>query len=340
MSSKEEYQNQLEQAQAAEQAEDFFRASYFYKDALSLALKNGVSKDITLCKNKIVEMNKKSLTSGKDFKEVSVTKSLTEDEQQKHEKFISNFLNQDDLPTILDIMGKHPFFFPKVKDVQEMAQQTMPVSYQIASLTTISDEGHNLRGSADGDYAWFIKMYEISQGLIMQMYVGRIIYELMKNDDKKILFDSIQLSNYFSNSEIFEKENLDIILVGLEKYMEEDYVSALHVLVPQFEAVFLKLSEKMGIDIVALDQKRGVSTRTKVLSENYLDSEGFTKVWGEDLCRQIKFILFEQMGYKLRHKIAHGEIKKNECNFGNTTLILYLYLVLIARIEVKHENVT
>lgn len=71
--------------------------------------------------------------------------------------------------------------------------------------------------------------------------------------------------------------------------------------------------------------------------KNRNDKE-FKNIFGEDFCMQIKFILFEQLGYKIRHKVAHGEIKFNECNFQNTTLVLYLYLSLLGRIEIKEKT--
>ncbi len=335
MAGNEDLQTKLDGAKEAENSEDFFRASFFYKDALASALKVGNSETIKLCKNKVVEMNKKSIASGKDFKEFSFTQELPEDKKKVHEEFIAKFLKQGDLKTILRAIGRHQFFFPKVADVQQSANKTMPISYQIASLSTISNDGHTLRGSSDGNYAWFMKMYEINQQLAMLLYVGRIIYELMENKPNGINLNIKELSDYFYNAGIFDERNLKIILIGLQKYFDRDYISALHILVPQFENVFLKISEKLGIDIVALDQKQGLATRTKTLSENYLDSEEFKKVWGEDFCRQIKFVLFEQMGYRIRHKIAHGEIEPTECNFENTTLILYFYLVLLGRTGVK-----
>jgi hypothetical protein len=330
-----ELQDELSQAQEAEKTEDFFSAAHFYRNALAVATKQCNSDIIKLCKNKSVEMNKKSIASGKDFKELSFTQKLPENKKKVHEEFIAKFLRQDDLKTILRAIGRHPFFCPRVNDVQKSAKKTIPISYQIASLSTISNEGHTLRGSSDGNYAWFIKMYEINQQLTMSLYVGRIIYELMKNKPNEINLNIKELSNYFSEAGIFDERNLKIILIGLQKYFDHDYISALHILVPQFENVFLKISEKLGIDIVALDQKQGLATRTKTLSENYLDLEEFKKAWGEDFCRQIKFVLFEQMGYRIRHKIAHGEIEPMECNCENTTLILYFYLVLLGRVSVK-----
>lgn len=78
----------------------FFRASFLYKNALSQAIKLNNSNQIKFCKNKVVEMNKKSIAFGKDFKEFSFAQELSEDKKRAHEKFISKFLNQGDFKTI------------------------------------------------------------------------------------------------------------------------------------------------------------------------------------------------------------------------------------------------
>ena len=144
----------------------------------------------------------------------------------------------------------------------------------------------------------------------------------------------IDLKDYFSNSNLIPKENLEVILIGLDRYFTEDYVSCLHILVPQFEALILSIAQKCGINTITLNSKE-ISTRTSTLSMYHFESEEFQKIFGEDFCRQLKFVLFEELGYRLRHKIAHGEISLSECNFSNATLILYFYLVLLARITVK-----
>jgi len=330
-----EFQDKLTLAEKAEKDGEFFSAGFFYRDALSEAIKMNDSDKIKLCKNKSVEMNKKSIVSGKDFKEFSFTQELPDDKVKIHDEFIKEFLGQGDIKIILGKIGTHPHFYPHVENVKKLSGKTTPISYIVANLTNISSEGHNLRGGSDGEYAWFVKMYDIHQQLAMLLYIGRVIHELMENNPNSNNLNIKNLSEYFSEKGIFDESNLKIILVGLEKYFEKDYISALHILVPQFENVFLKISEKLGVDIVALDQKQGVSTRTKTLSETHLDSEDFKRVWGEDFCRQLKFVLFEPMGYKIRHKVAHGEIQPTECNFENTTLILYFYLVLLGRVAKK-----
>ena len=320
---------ELEVAEEAERSENFFQAACFYKIAATIALKKQDSQAIKLCKRKIVEMNKKLIASGKDFQEFSGTYEISKEKLEAEERYIQGFLGQKDVKVALRMIGEDPRLTPQVKEVEKVAQKSTPVSLVLANLSAISVNGHLLKGGHDPAYFWFMGRYDDFQRFITNRYIFPIIHRLMENEK----LDIKELSEHFSESGIFEKENLKIILVGLGRYFEKDYVSALHILVPQFEGVFLQLSEKLGISTTAIEQRPAVSTQTTTLSDHYLDTPAFENVWGKNLCRQIKFILFEQMGYKIRHKIAHGEIDPEECNFSNTTLVLYLYLVLLARVK-------
>jgi hypothetical protein len=332
-----ELQAAIDLAESKEKSGDFFSAAIFYKEALELALKQQNSKAIKLCKKKIVETNKKSLTSGA-FQEVEFTHEFSEDQQKILEKIILSVVNKDDIKKSLFIIGTHPFFYPKINEVEAQSKKDMPISHIMATLTTVADTGHIVSGGSLGEYSWFMQMYSLHQGMIMDMYLDRIFWHLMNSKTSKNKLTFKKLEKYFQSKGIINPEQMNIITIGLKQYFKEDYISTLHILIPQFEALLLSIAQRCGIDIFAIDKKRDLATRTAILSEYHLDSEEFKKTFGEDFCRQVKFILFEPLGYKLRHKVAHGEITLKECNFRNANLIIYLYLVLLSRVEVKNKN--
>lgn len=321
-------------AKEAEESNSYFSAAIYYKDALSEAVKLGDSKSIKLCKSKVVDMNKKAVESGEVFHDLEIPFELSERDRNGIESFIKGMLKIESAQKLLQTIGKHPEFIPKLKSIEAQSQH-IPIAYQFATLSSISESGHSVRGGSQGEYSWFMQMYDINQKLILEFMLSRIMYMTTSKDSKQARIKLADMKDYFSKSGLIPSENLETIMLGLERYYAEDYVSALHILVPQFEAFFLSVAQSCGISTVALDTKKDIATRTITLSDTHLDSEEFKNVFGEDFCRQIKFVLYEPMGYKLRHKIAHGEIKYNECNFQNVTLILYFYLVILAKASVK-----
>lgn len=316
-----ELDTELETAKNQERVGEFFVAAHHYKKALELARDLGDSVSITLCKNKVIETNKKSKS---EFKEVSFEQQVSEEDIEKDVAPIV----EGDLITVLRTIGVYPFLYPNYEQIK--ANTKMPVTFALASVSVISEDGHLVKGGTDGSHSWLMKTYAIHQGFINGIYLPRIFKRLITKG-----LSEQSLTEYLKSTGIFPEENLKIILIGINRYFARDYVSALHILVPQFENVFLFLSEKLKIDVVALNRGIEVSTQNKTLSAELLGKDAFQDVWGKNLCEQLKFILFDQLGYTLRHKVAHGYIKAEECNEEAANLALYLFLVLAARIGRK-----
>ncbi len=324
---KEDLELKLEEAKTAEESGDFFSSSFLYTDATEIARNLGDSTSVTFCKNKVVEMNRKSKSA---YKELSVEQQVPNEDIEK----AINPILEGTIEEILKKIGASLVLYPVMADVEKTAQGNMPISYQIANLSTRSESGHLVKGGTDGNLAWTIQMYSICQGIISELFLSRIFTSLKEKG-----LDKENFISYLRSSGIFPENNLKLIEVGIDKYLNNDYVSAIHILIPQFEGVFLYISEKLGIDIVSLNRGKEISTQIKTLSSEYLSSEKFQNKWGRDFCEQIKFVLFEPLGYTLRHKVAHGQISIQECNLSNSNLILYFFLVLAGRVGVKFENV-
>lgn len=319
----EELKKAMQDAEQAEQSGDFFGASFLYKETIKIAQKENNSDLIKVCKRKIVEMNKKS---SKDYKEiVSEVNIPTKAINDVVHSVIGTSLN-----VTLKNIGIHPFLFPSTKYIKD-SSRNLPLSYVIASLSQVSGDGHLTKGGDDGFRAWYFQNYERHQGLIIHVYLTKIFKKIMEEQS----LNKENLLLYFRETNLFPENTILLIDVALDRYFAEDYVSAFHILVPQFESFFLFVSEKIGIDVISLNRGTSVSTQPKVLSSLSLQSLEFQKVWGEDLCNQIDFVLFEPLGYKLRHKVAHGGISINECTFETTTLLIQLFLTVSARVSVK-----
>lgn len=327
----------VKEAKDAEKSGSYFSAAILYKDALILADRAQNSKLIQLCKSKVVEMNKKSQEVG-DFKEHQFEYKFSTQQASDLNKFLVSFLKTKDKTKVLKAIGLHPYFMPNIDQIEETSKKTIPLAYQFATLNVVSSEGHNLRGGSLGAYSWLMQMYDLTQKQIMTIYLNRLMHSLIYNNSYGDTMKLKEISDYFSDSRLLRQDRLRIILRGLERYYKKDYVSALHILVPQFESFLVDIVRGLGVSMVALDKKMDIATRTSILSEDNLDSDDFQKIFGRDFCRQIKFVLYEQMGYRLRHKVAHGDMTTDGCNFQNVTMVVYLYLVILARVTVKKSS--
>ncbi len=298
---------------------DFLQASFNYKQAFSLAKSNNDSDSQKRLKQKIVESNKKSLA---DFKEISVESPLRKEEKAMIELVKQRLLASSNINIILFKISKSKLFRPNFENIQKQAKQTIPLSYSLATFYTLDEDGDEIPGGYDSEYAWFIQMYELHQRLLMTLYLRSIFSDLIK--EKRLTYQNF--CSYLEDQEFLDKKSLSSLKKSFKFFFEDDYSTFLEKIVPKFETIFLNLSKKKGFDTIVVERGKEFATRTKTLSKEDMDSEELISIWGIDFCKQIKFIFLDPLGYKLRHKIAHGEADEHDYTFENAILVFYLYI--------------
>ncbi len=320
----EELSLDLEMAKEAEEKQELLRAAFLYKSALEKACELQDSQKIQELKHKVKELNKKSSD------EYQTAEFRTEISKEEVEREVNHFLSEPSLEAILTKLTKVRFF-PKFSEIEKSAQETMPISYRFVTVNTTDEDGNLVRGGEDGEYTWLMQMYGLSIGVHLKLRLLNILRELMRTTDQKKNLNEKSLMKYLQQSNILEAPNLPLVKIGIKRYFEEDYISAIHILIPQFENVFLRFSEKAGIDVLRLNQEGGISTQLKTLNSHLLKRKELMKVWSEDFCRFLDYVLFNPLGYDLRNKVAHGEIRESDCNFATVTVILFIFIFLAGR---------
>lgn len=327
--SSDDYQKNIRAAEQAEGNKDFLKASYLFQDALTIAVQMNDSEKIAFCRDKVAICN---VAAEKDFKEVVVEKSV---DTKPLKEFITHILSKKDIDEILEVIAQGSSFYPRHDDVLKISEENIPIFRQFARTTTISSKGHLIRRGGDGGYSWFMDMYNIQQQFITKFCLIPLFNQLTKEKNKKKKLTLEGLIEFINRNQLIEDKTLRIIETGIRHHLNGDYVSSIHILTPMFESSFLDLSHKLGINITAINTEKGgeVSMRTVTLSEKHLESDEFIQKWGKDLCWQLIFVLFDPLGYRLRHKVAHGDIEFDECNIFFSTLILYLYIAVFGRVK-------
>lgn len=325
----------LSEANKNERESLFWEAAQKYQEALLEFNKtSGNESEKGLCKKKIREMN---VEKSKEFVKAEFTSNFTEEEQNGIEKQINSIADINDVSELLDKIGKNSNFCPSFQEITQRSKN-LPISFLITDLSTQDENGDFLKDGHNPTSVYFYQNYSFSQNFIVLIYLLSIFNKIM---DEKLNIQN--LSEYFKSKGIFREDFLKILDVAIERFFNGDYISTLHILVPKFEKVFLDLTQVIGknADIITSRTQKGekdkVWTQDKTLGEDFLKNEDVRKIWGEDFCEQIIFVFLSQIGYKLRHKIAHGYSKLDELNFQNSVLVFYFYLVLAARIK-KAEN--
>lgn len=126
--------------------------------------------------------------------------------------------------------------------------------------------------------------------------------------------------------EYIDETSKNIVKKGIERFFDDDYISSLHIIVPQFERLFRTFFEWGGFPTTSLKHKELQYEQT---FNDFLNQDFVQDSLNDDLLFMIDYVMVSQIGKNLRNNIAHGLYDERVFNKTNCLIVLYLFLVII-----------
>jgi len=120
-----------------------------------------------------------------------------------------------------------------------------------------------------------------------------------------------------------------ILQQGIHRHFERDYISSVHILIPQLENILRTWAEQANIAVKKLDANaKGTIWGQKLLGDLLSDAD-VKRNLGDNLVRVMKWYLDINEPFGFRHKVAHGFIVPDLCNIVLSSMTLWLTLLVI-----------
>ncbi len=325
---KKQADSERERALEAAKNNEYMSAAFHAASALRSYNRLNDSEKIQELKALVVEYNSKS----EPLKKFDISVPFTKKQQDEWEELLSSFVSKDTLADNLFIVGKSRVLLPRLEEAKKNAKNIRPITAQLATHMQMGNDGHII--SYDNfDNSWLNENYGFQVNLTMSI-LDIVFSRLVAS--KQLTRDAIM--DIFVSKNTYTTDQLLKIDAALERRFEGDYFSAVHIITPLIENIFMYLSRLVGLDTITFNGKQ-TSTRNKNLSSDILQSKEYGEMWGTDFCYLLSFFLYDPTAHRFRHKIAHGDIKMNECNFTTFNMLFYILLRMTMMIEVKEVQV-
>jgi hypothetical protein len=320
----------VDESRAIESANngEFMNASFQITSALQKYTKLGDSEKIQELKKLQVEYNQKS----EPLQSHKVSIPLDDNMRAELDKLINSFTDKPTLAENLLRVAKSAVLVPRVEEAKKNAKNIRPLTAQLATHMLIDDDGHTLSYN-DFDSTWLQQNYGISFN-----FSRDILNTVISNLIAKKQYNQEAIMNIIVDRRLYTAGQLIKIDAALERRFANDYFSAVHILTPLIENLFMSISRNVGLDTITFGGKQ-TSTRDKTLSSKILLSKEYGGAWGTDFCYMLNFFMYEPMAARFRHKIAHGDIKMNECNFSSFNILFYFLIKMTLMVEVHEVKV-
>lgn len=238
----------------------------------------------------------------------------------------------DTLSECLDYLARLSRLVPNYGEIAKHASEHLPLTSIIANHTVIDSEGHLISDDDEENY-WTYHHYDLE----MQVYIYEIAGVFQKLRLEKDLNNVTMMDYVLSKGILGSEECVKLQSAFVNHFIVGDNIAAVHILSPTIEGLIISLSRRLGIDVVAQDRGR-ITSRDISLGTNNITSESFTNVWGENFCRMIDYLLYNNFGPKLRHRTAHGSISIKECNDTSVVILLYILIKILNLVRITKKS--
>ncbi|WP_147804742.1 DUF4209 domain-containing protein [Alkalicoccus halolimnae] len=247
-------------------------------------------------------------------KEIEIPK---EDLKQFLDAIVQGDLEQDVINVCLMLIPKSKDVEKQVGEFKSLLTQSLPsiiLSNEGRRAATIRSAEEDFKGNIIKTYADLI---EVRLGLI-NLVIKEFIY-FHSLDHEKLL-------SILTLSPAFDKRKIELIKKGLILYFEDEYIAAIHVLLPQIENALRNIIRNCdGATIKANTNKGGFDVITL---NDILNSEILLEVYNIDTILYLKATLNDSRGLNLRNNILHGLSGINNYNEKIASLMVQILLII------------
>lgn len=216
----------------------------------------------------------------------------------------------------------------KIRDLSKELLAKYPLQ-ALFSATYMSRDGRVIakRPSADlsdadnEDAVWpeMVKHYVMELGIVVQGDVWPAL-EVVRQEHRLREADFLSLAQ---ESPIVPPGSERLIAKGLFLGYDNDFASALHILVPQVENLIRYHLKRAGAKTTHLDSF-GIETENGL--RTLMELSDVKMIFGENFSFEIKALFCDQFGPNLRNEIAHGLLSYEDCESVQAVYAWWLIL--------------
>lgn len=226
--------------------------------------------------------------------------------------------------SIIEGLRRDKSLIPNLAELTKLTESQNHFLHRILFQPTIVFNGNKVYQPSDDKEAFQLYVnenYAINMILILNFYLLPVFKILKEEKD----LQAQDLLSLLQSWELMEDANYEIIEFGINRFFAGDYVSSLHILLPQLEACVRNIFMRAGYATTSI--KRGNAQHEETFNV-FLDRSDVKESLGIDLHKFLQFVLVEQTGYNLRNIFAHGLADINMCNEVNSILVIFIYIKL------------
>lgn len=303
----------------AKNEDNLSAAIKLYEKAAKLYLDNGMNKDEKSILSKI-KCKRREMSASDEFRCISANAI----DRGHIDLVIEHYVRDVNRSTVNQYINRlfSTYFIPNIERITTEANEISKQSI-VSLIASISiDEGGRNIFSGDDDEAW--KTYNVSTLYRLNLEVFFDAYKTIWREYMKYGMTAEMVIACLKNRSFIPNIELGIISHGIELFFQDDFISSLHILVPQFENVLRRFFENLDYPTTCFASD---GTQKEQTFNEFLKND-FVKILPLNYRYLIEFVMINQIGLNLRNKVAHGLVEIGDISMKVVLIVIYLYFIL------------
>lgn len=305
--------------QGGREEKSYLVKAHFLECAVNHYVNIGAREKVYELKVKIKETYKLTKDEVKEHKYDLDIPNIEEIEAEA-EKFIL-----DDINSSFEVFSRIGIdrFIPKKEEIINTAKEMQVNSLMnLVGISKISNDRKVFDANSEDEREkyFLFEQYNIWLQLMFSIMYDKIWIKLEQQGlSCKMVVDRI------TGWECMSEIDANIIKVGIERYFNEDFISAIHILVPKFESCFREFFSWGGYPTTSI--KKSATQHEQTFNE-FLENDFVKNNIDSDTLFLIKYVMVDNLGYNLRNDIAHGLAGADKFSRNIANIVLFLYFIL------------
>jgi hypothetical protein len=132
-----------------------------------------------------------------------------------------------------------------------------------------------------------------------------------------------EVFQYVTASPTIDADRHGIIRLGLEAYFKRDFITAIHLLIPQIENAVRDVLARAGGNIYKPNRDGGYNSK---LLEDLLREPIVKTALTEEIVEYFRILFTDSKGWNLRNNLCHGMLRNADFNFTNANRVIHALL--------------
>ena len=293
----------------------------FYEAAMNHYRNIGESEKVSEMKVKVKKSYKDSFQKG-EFKTVMLSAPLSE---EVVERFFSRYPVELDLNEAIDRLATDSLLIPDLEKIKQGANQEHGSMLSFLKNSMVNPhEGNKIYQETD-EVDKVEKSVARLYGFHLQFIHGNLLFPLFDAMEKERNLRAKNIVEKICSWPMLDSKNAPLITAGIDRYFEDDFVSAIHVLTPQLESTIRRAFSKAGMAVTSI--KKGMAQHEETFTV-FLERPDVIDKLGPNFHQYLSYAMVDQLGFNIRNDVAHGLISPEHCNKAVSLIIIHLFLCL------------